>query len=732
MGHFYVKTLRLLGAALTTAVGLALIIGSGGGGGGGGELVPPTPTTLSGVAAVGPPLAGATVTVVGAAASSATPSTTTAADGSYSVDVTGLQGPLAVRVVGNSEGGAQTFLAIVPSISSSGRNTANITPLTHAAAALAAPNGDPLALFAPTALAAVNASTLANAVALIVNTLLTDATIATALGSNFNPLTTAFVANGTGVGGVLAQLLVTLSAQGVQIVNLAAPVSAQGVPTGVLLSQANLANPTVVPTLPASAATTDVPGTADIDGFRTRLRACLALPLTQRVTYDGTGTVPTAVASACDFADAGFRNNGRTWVEEMGRLDSFQTITFGKAQFNNASVGSGAVTLAMAAQNLIDPKEFKHPQCNAGPCAVVRYPVTTASGYADSWDFFFGKVGGQWQIVGNQLPYDVVVNSILNRFVAVNTTPPANTFGFNSRVETNFRMTFNPSGRNGNLVRAVRVKGPGLPAAGLVHHRSMRCGSDYRFPLTNQTGSLRDGSNAVVSFNNGSTVDFVLAAATLEGVPLALPAFFNYSTTTLTNLPALLPAWTRYTVEIFLFSNVTTPDSPDEVVYVRTEAAVANATDAATRQWPTLASGFVNVYLTPTGSGAGAVSGNAAMDWTAPSGAATVIGSYLFRQDSQTATNVNGVTTIYTKRGRLDFEPATYGGTTATSVRLLSVRSGASLALQTANATPNPNPRCVDPALVPVTNDPVSYYEAALVMRLPGRQRQSAIWFYDN
>jgi hypothetical protein len=727
-------------ASLTLALCVpVLFIGCGGSSSSGTPTPTPPPTvSLSGVAAVGAPIAGATVTVIDASTSTANPaSVTTNANGAYTIDITGLQAPLSIQVVGSVAGVPQNLVSVLVSVAA-GANTANVTPLTNAIAALIAPGGNPSALLTPATLAsAATTTSVNNAVTLIAGTLGSDPGLAALIGTNFNPITTAFVANGTGIDAALERLQVDISAQGVNIANLAAPVGEQGTPAPILLTAAQVTNPPPTPpTLPASAAATDLPGAADIESIRAKLQACLALPLNQRVTFDVSGLTVTAVSPTCTFGDPGFRSSGRNWVEQLGQF------SFSKAQVNNAAFGKGAVVLALAAQNLTDPKEFKHPQCNTGPCAVVRYPATYTGGFIDTWDFVFGKVGGVWALVGNQRPYDLFVQPRLRRYIAANTAPNAtDSYFFKGRFETQIRLGFSPIGRNGNLVRAVRMKGPGLPVTGVVLHRSNVCGTDDRFAITYQTGVLRRPSdNAVVTFNFAGSNDFKVDAANLDGTALAMPVpVFNattqtnqtYSPTAIAGLASLAPAWTRYTAEIFLFSNTTTPDVPDEIVYVRTDAAAANANEGVNRSWPTLSPTYVTAYLTPTGSGAGSLTGPLTMDWTSPAGV-TVLSSYLFSQNFVSATNVNGITTTYGKRTRLDFEPSTYGDTSAPSTLLASIVPGASLAPQTANASPNPNPRCADNAVVPLTTITSDYRESGLAFRLPDRQRMDSIWFWDN
>jgi hypothetical protein len=728
-------------ASLTLALCVPFLFSGCGGSSSSGTPTPTPPpaVSLSGVAAVGAPIAGATVTVIDASTSTTNPaSVTTNANGAYTIDITGLQAPLTIQVIGSVAGVPQNLVSVLVSVAA-GANTANVTPLTNAIAALIAPGGNPSALLTPATLAsAATPTSVNNAVTLIAGTLGTDPGIAALIGSNFNPITTAFAANGTGIDAALEQLLVEVSAQGVSISNLAAPVSDQGAPAPVLLTASQVTNPpTLPPPLPASAAATDLPSAADIEGFRAKLQTCLALPLAQRVTFDVSGTTVTAVSPTCTFGDPGFRSSGRNWVEQLGQF------SFSKPQLSNAVFGKGAVVLALAPQNLSDPKEFKHPQCNDGPCAVVRYPATYTGGFVDTWDFVFGKVGGVWTLIGNQRPYDLFIQARLNRYIAANTAAnTTNNYFFKDRFESNLRLFFNASGANGNLVRAVRVKGPGLPTAGVVLHRSSRCGTDDRFPITYQTGALRrPNDNVLVTFNGGGGVEFTLDAANLDGTPLAMPTPVfnattvsnqNFSPTPVANQSTLIPAWTRYAFEIFLFSNTTTPDQPDEIVYTRTDSAAANATEGANLPWPTLASGFVNTYLKPTGSGAGAVTGPLTMDWSVPPGV-TVLSSYLFAQNFVTQLNVNNVSSLYAKRTRLDFEPTTYGNLSAPSTLFATVGSGASLATQTANVAPNPNPRCTDnTALVPLVGDVNDYRETGLFVRTTDRQRRNAIWFWDN
>lgn len=99
--------------------------GGGGGGGGTGSSTPSSAvnTAISGTAATGAAIAGGTVDFV--CANGATGTTTTADDGTYTMNLTGVTLPCAVRVT------VPTTQQKIYSIVESGATTANVTPLSH-------------------------------------------------------------------------------------------------------------------------------------------------------------------------------------------------------------------------------------------------------------------------------------------------------------------------------------------------------------------------------------------------------------------------------------------------------------------------------------------------------------------------------------------------------------------------------------------------------------------------
>jgi len=103
----------------------ALALAACGGGGGSDSPAPPSSVTIAGTAVKGVALTGATVSIKCAAG---TGTATTAADGKYTVAITGASLPCALRVVG-TEG--SVFHSAVAGTGTTGTFAANVTPLTE-------------------------------------------------------------------------------------------------------------------------------------------------------------------------------------------------------------------------------------------------------------------------------------------------------------------------------------------------------------------------------------------------------------------------------------------------------------------------------------------------------------------------------------------------------------------------------------------------------------------------
>jgi hypothetical protein len=709
-------------------------------GGGGGNNVPPT--MLSGTVALGAAVPGAQVTI--SDADGATPDITGTADGNgaYALDVSTLKPPLLVSASGTLNGEPVRIVAVVPTLSAAANNTANVTSLTNAVAALIAPGGDLNALSSPAAIAAVDAAKLADATTLVVNTLKSNPVFADLLGAGFDPLKTPFTANGSGIDSVLDQLQVTVDTNGVTLTNLTARQSNDGTsPAPVLLTQAMVATPTQAPTLPPSEPSSNLPTVAEMTAIAMKLEACLALPLEQRVTMDANKKVTAVPAAACNFGIAGWKSDGGGWVERMGN------DVFRYAANTGLKVGQPTIAAVLAPPNY-SGKTFQHPYCNTQTCVIMYVPATTASGKASGFFFYLAKVAGKWEFVGNQLPYAMGVDQRLTRFVAVNTTlaaaNPTNYF-LQDRFESRIRLTFNPdrSTADTSNVRAVVWKGPGLPAAGVVTHRSQRCGTADRFPITNQEGLLTANNSSVLQWwNNNGVLEFVVDAAKLDGSPLTMPSpSTNWATNSAPSnqnyrsapFTGTIPAWSVYTAEIYYYSN--SGNTPDEVIMVRNSTAYERASEGAGKNWPTLAAASIDAYLKPTGANAGSlVSLDHSLAWSNPMDGYVELG-YLFSQNRVSATNGEGETANYWKRSALLFRINAAGDASAPAYEWAPNRSGVELSTPTvANNGTNPNPRCGSNEVLPLdgNNTRDSYREIGLNVRDDNRKLRQLIHFWSN
>jgi hypothetical protein len=699
---------------------------------------PPAATVIQGVIAVGAAVSGASIVVKDADATTADVTAKSGTDGSYTADVSALKAPFVVSATGTLNGEAVSVVAVVPSVSGNANNTANVTSLTNAVAALLAPGGDLSALNTPATLAsATSGSKVADATALVVNTLKTDPEIAAALGAGFNPLTTVFAANGTGVDAVLDKLEITVATTGVSISNNTAALTSTGAkPAPLVLTAAQTTTPTQVQTLAASVASSSLPTAAEMAALAKKYQDCLALPIAQRVTLNSAGDV-TAVSATCNYAPSSWSSNGRNWAADVGQF------TFARDQLTGAKAGAATITAVFSAPNYTAANEWKHAICNTATCVEMTIPLTTASGQPVSTAWIVGKINGAWDFVGNRRPYRMFVEQRLQRKLAVNTALAAanpTNYLLKDRFEAALRLTFDLTEANTSNIRAVRWTGPGLPAAGVVEHRSQRCGTDDRMTISNQEGSLTvNNSVATQTWNSNGGNDFFLSAANLDGSVLARPTpTANWSTTAspsnqdqaASDVTISIPSYSIYKAEIFTFTNTT--NVADEVVYTRTGSPYESASVGATKAWPTLSTTFTDAYLKPTGSGAGVISSLAqSMAWTNPAGN-YVASSYLFAQNFLTATNSESESASYGRRTRLDFRPTAYGDSLGSGKEFASVVSGTSMSSSTSSSGTNPNPRCTNTDLVELTTTNSAYREAGLSFRGADRKFYSAITFWSN
>jgi hypothetical protein len=258
-------------AAVVGATALVLAGCWGGGGDGGGEV--PAAVEISGVAAVGAALGGATIEVVDKDGNVVATKTANE-DGSYTLTIAATAKPPFVASARKGD------VLLFSPIAESKKGTINITPITNLLAAQLSPTGDPAALAGhiKAGRADVSARKVQDVVKALVEAL--RPLMLNAGAENVDPLSGAFVANGTGIDKVLNSLNIAINktetGSNITITVKAAVADGQQPPA------INFTNTEAPPALPASVATATLPED-NIDqlvaAYVSKLEACYALPV---------------------------------------------------------------------------------------------------------------------------------------------------------------------------------------------------------------------------------------------------------------------------------------------------------------------------------------------------------------------------------------------------------------------------------------------------------------------
>lgn len=442
-------------------------------------VVPPPATTLSGTAAVGAPISGSVVAIDSKGKVST--AVNTGAGGAFTVDVAGMTAPFFLSITGSS-GGRQVTLN---SIASAAGQTVNITPLTDLIVSTASgqPGGTALAaVCAPVAntVSAACTSALANAA----TQQRLDAAVAAVVAmikpintGNTNPLTGAFVANGTGMDAVLDQILV-------------APAEAQGAMATVTLIATNSALGSVTlpaaaggaPTIPAATPPSDA-DLAKATAAATvlpEIRACLA---SLSALYPKTGFVVPSAAAVSPFIDSSFNMGAAVGKAEiLAALTSadqaahagltIEALGLAGVDMQPLSSGEIATLTSTSSTSTTRVADFIGNRLGAGATAIaftsgkpgsawVQLRIGTDAGMLN-WKLVktgdtSGCAGG-WKLAGSG-HLDMHMNARIQR--SVDTTGTASfAREWAAHVELDTVLQENPA------VNKIDVRGPGLTTFG--------------------------------------------------------------------------------------------------------------------------------------------------------------------------------------------------------------------------------------------------------------------------
>lgn len=162
--------------------------------GGGGSSIAPAASNLTGTAATGLPIAGF-VFVKDARGTEINVATNP--DGSFSINTAGLTPPLMVKIVPNN--GTATLYSYAAALA----QTLNISPFTNLALYIANTQADLALAYTNWNGTSISAANITNAQKVINANFATQFTAAGLTPTTYDFLTTAFIANGAGIDGVL-------------------------------------------------------------------------------------------------------------------------------------------------------------------------------------------------------------------------------------------------------------------------------------------------------------------------------------------------------------------------------------------------------------------------------------------------------------------------------------------------------------------------------------------------
>lgn len=434
-------TLALISAGL---ISLALN-GCSGGGGSSSAAAPATPataTTITGTAAAGAPIIG-TVNIKDS--KGAVKTETIAADGKYTVDVSGMTGPFIFKAMG-TVGGRHVSLVSAATADDVGK-TINITPFTDLivaniagmAAELYFDNGSPEASKLTTAELSKEKDALTARLKPILS--------AMGVADSFDLLRTAFSANHSGFDGVMDVVKVEVN-----------PETAEALITNVVTQQQ------ITDDLASKADTTAIappPAGTDLTAVVTDLQAIEAQMSKINALY--TTTVPTAtnadlLALFVSTAD-GFGHNG-------GDLASF-----------------------LSTENATNPEliglKFSNPVILERVTADKVRVAVMGTFKTETWTdtFEFRKVNGVWLNAGNQQLADHEATPVVSR--QPNWTVDQNGVQlWTNKANDEYRRYLETWSESGNAnIYKINIKGPGLKTAGIDLIRSVQGGNNAMFKL---------------------------------------------------------------------------------------------------------------------------------------------------------------------------------------------------------------------------------------------------------
>ena len=590
-----------------------------------------TPTYLDGTAAYAAPMAGASITITDVNGHTVTTAANDAGD--YRADVSGFSAPLLVTATANVGDAVRIYHALVAANVGTGTIAhANVTPLTEAIVSLASSDGSTPGEFSGVEkLQSLNLARLLQASELIKAGI---QNVAAATGNaGYDPLTTPFAVDGISGGFQLLEALnVAIDERGVTLRVIGIPVddSATGAAANALLTLKDAAADTPAP-LPAPTITDRV---SAFDPWVAGINQCLGQPPALRVATDSDGK-PTTLLGNCaqinGFA-ANYLNNGYTLLQQWGQ----QLAT---------SIPEGAV--------MGRPEVIGFFRSDAGEeTALLRFTYSSPTGGGSTIETAH-KLAGNWLIEGNQRAYDAGIAVRLARSIDLSTNPwrpgigpdAGKRVGWFNAFSPRLLLQFRQGGPNASAVYAVRVKGPGLPAAGIVLARSSACGAGEFLSTYSNDGSLPTApapDAAVMPMPATGVANRYTLSVIQNGNAYTGTDFYNEwrgrntdgspSTSRSTMVApspgvdlSTIPPLARYAFEVFKAGAST----PADTFSVRATTRPVSGAFGTKLPWAQPTAEALQ-YIQPANKALAAALDSASLSWTTPAGAPSVIYATLY------------------------------------------------------------------------------------------------------
>ena len=426
----------LFSMAASSVFSMLLLVGCGNGGGGGEAVAPAAAVapTLSGTASAGAPIIG-TVTIKDSATPFNTKTVTIAADGKYTVPVTGLTAPFMLRADGTA--GGTTYSLYSAAASADVNGTINVTPLTDLIVANIAGQ------IASNFFTAGNFSTLTTAALtaqeIALRARLQPILTAAGVAGSIDLLRASFAADHTGLDKALDALRVTIN-----------PATATATITSIIDNQQitdNLASQADATILTPTNATNISTGLSELQQIVARFDAFSALFATALPASNN--------ATLLALFDSTFLIDGQDTAAFLSEITSDPTVI--GVKLTNVSLVPGSLTPA-----------------NAPTTAKVAFSVITKGANPDSEEFTLNKVGTTWKFAGNRRIAQARAHSFarlqdvfINNVLQTNYIDTGLKFSIKAPTAAGL-ASINSTVPTGASYYAV-VTGSGLPAAGALY-----------------------------------------------------------------------------------------------------------------------------------------------------------------------------------------------------------------------------------------------------------------------